>query len=58
MPETNDPEYYRSRVASARAMAEAAQDPAIKAIHARMASDYELLASDASQRNLRVVKEA
>lgn len=43
MPDANDAGYYVHRAANARALAERATDPSIKAIHTRMAADYDAL---------------
>ncbi len=48
MPD-NDPDYYRARAAKARQLANAAHDPAVRKIHAKMADDYESLAAGREQ---------
>ena len=55
MPDTNNREYYIARAIAAQKLADQAEQPAIKAIHSRMAKDYEALALDAKPNILRVV---
>jgi hypothetical protein len=52
MPDLNDGAYYKARASQARALAEAAVDPAIAAIHRNMAVSYDELAerTDANER--------
>jgi hypothetical protein len=57
MPHTSNSDYFSARAAEARALAEAAHDPRIRAIHKQMAANYELLAIDAARRWLRPVSE-
>lgn len=40
MPEQNDKSFYAARAARCRELAETSQDPAIAAIHRRMAASY------------------
>lgn len=55
MPDTNNRDYYIARAIAARKLADNAEQPAIKAIHSRMAKDYEALALDAKPNLFRVV---
>jgi hypothetical protein len=47
MQDMSDREYYLRREAQCRALADAAQVPEIRAIHLRMAEDYEARAAGA-----------
>lgn len=40
MPEQNDKSYYAARAARCRELAETSSDPAIAAIHRKMAASY------------------
>ena len=51
----NDSEYYRRRSASERAMAQAASDPRVAAIHHQLADRYEALVRAGKRPTLRVV---
>lgn len=51
MNQPNHQDYYVARAASSRGLAERAADPMIAAIHAELASRYDLLAAQPEPKN-------